>query len=1442
MADSLFDNRYRYDYIYPRGRSGETLRAVDTRNDERKVVIKRPAPNDAPPIRAGQEVSISNERRALQRLSGHEVLTELVDEGQFFVGGTPHQYIVMERAEGTIIADEVIELNAQGKRLPELEILIIIDRLLDLLYTAHTNDIVYNDVDAKHLFWDRDNYALSLIDWGNAVFLEGDDVTQQGISRQTDIQQVGELLYFIVTGGRRADIPRDADEDFGIDFGEDNRRVHSRVQAIISKALHPNMRLRYRTISELRIDLSNYRQPIEQERNHSVKMIAEQIESSKRTMSELRGLRNALEPLLAQDPAYPPAVTIHRQIVDRLRDLSVEADLDAVRIYMLNGNWERSAELLRELRENAGTQTGNLSNLLLDICVLLTDNPINPTPQAITDAMEQLFDGNYGVAGLTLLNDESDDYVRVIQWQLAERITSHIPDVMLLRPNLYRIDTALHQLANEGFDLNEAQALMKEINTAIDDIANGTLNLSFLRDSYRAIVEKLNRLNPLLQTFAAQHQLSTRRVPLNAIERSLNATMALADSMHIIGKQAATSPREAQNALENSRAIDPTNDMWADLEDLLSRLYDRLKASQTFVPAADGSDLEAWLQENRERLQPFQDRLFDDLLVQMVNGLDDAGNAWQTYRTQVLRGNRDMTMRALDQATRAVSTISPALSQWFRQLRSVVDGSSYIERHALPGGLGRALADGWGAFDRGRLAEAERLGQQALEIARDEEARNAASRLQDLSRLVRDWVERNGVSSQERTQTVLERANALFTPAENRVRQDFEAQMPSIDLYLKAMSKGLVATFERTSTPALRILFSYYVLQGTLDVHDGLLEDGQFWRNAATKTLEDRGTQHVAVRTLDDYITSRLDLIEAQSLFSQLTGKHILPELPTIRIKLENSAQAQTLSTSIQSLRDVELALRDWSDGDFRAAGIKLDSAVSAIDEVEKAGDLQLDGYRSWLLYLMENVATLTVRAREMRKVIEQRPNEPEDTVGNVLETQVAVTEDVLGLNYIATLRQWRDTYRQFVDVLTADVRRSRRLEELNNLFRAMFIDKHPAYPLYRHWYDVLQAQSEFAAPPTDNPLPREEDPNEIPEIVYRTREEALEPDILPPDAGNSRSGLFLFGGVIIIVVLVLGVIGFRFLTGGTTPQIEVTISATPTQDERATATEETAITTPTPEPIVPAVADDATLEVANTPTLIPTVTSERNVDVFTSTPTNTPTNTVTPSPTVPTNTPTPTFTPSITPTTPPPTNTPLPPEGLVGRQNLLNAISNAPEYPFNPSTFFGIEGGYQLETDAESTGDIIRIVPPVSLLESTYGNNAAARIQSVEADISLLTFNPDLATDDLGVFFGISLQSTRDGNTISLQVNALNNTTIEISDVQNGTLTTQRTRSVSSVVVRLRMDRDIDTGEVLMFLNDEQIGTSIDFFFSETPIVPVIYARDGGVIIRVTDWRVTLR
>src|SRR5690606_5667068 len=99
-----------------------------------------------------------------------------------------------------------------------------------------------------------------------------------------------------------------------------------------------------------------------------------------------------------------------------------------------------------------------------------------------------------------------------------------------------------------------------------------------------------------------------------------------------------------------------------------------------------------------------------------------------------------------------------------------------------------------------------------------------------------------------------------------------------------------------------------------------------------------------------------------------------------------------------------------------------------------------------------------------------------------------------------------------------------------------------------------------------------------------------------------------------------------------------------------------------------------------NTPTIIPTATNERNLSLDTETPTLTPTNTATATPTIPTNTPTATFTPSITPTTPPPTRTPLPAGGVRGRQDLLALFNRSTELPFNPITFFGIEGGYQLE------------------------------------------------------------------------------------------------------------------------------------------------------------------
>ena len=442
MADSLFDNRYRYDHIYPRGRSGETLRAFDSRAQDRPVIIKRPAPNDAPPIRAGQEVSILNERRALQRLSGHPVLTELLGSGQFPIGGMPHQYIVMERAVGDIVADTVLALKANGQYLPELELLFILDSLLDLLQTAHERDIVYNDVDAWHLFWDRDAWQLKVIDWGNAVFLEGDESTPQGVSRQSDVGQVGELLYFLLTGGRRIESPRDAGNDFRADFGPEADRVSTRLQSIVSRAAHPRLPLRYPDVATLRKDLADFRAPLQRERDTVLNRVSGRLRHD-RSRDELHGLMQTLAPALAADPGYPQSRELQKTIEARLQDIAIAADLDAIRIYMENGNWQRSAELLSELRPRADGENSRLVRLLGDMARILQDAQRDDIPALVQDSIVLLFDGQVAEAAQELVTRHASESDYELQHMLAERISAHYPDVQLLQPNLLRVRLAM---------------------------------------------------------------------------------------------------------------------------------------------------------------------------------------------------------------------------------------------------------------------------------------------------------------------------------------------------------------------------------------------------------------------------------------------------------------------------------------------------------------------------------------------------------------------------------------------------------------------------------------------------------------------------------------------------------------------------------------------------------------------------------------------------------------------------------------------------------------------------------------------------------------------------------------------------------------------------------------------------------------------------------------
>jgi len=1436
MADSLFDNRYRYDYIYPRGRSGETLRAVDTQANNRLVVIKRPAPNDAPPIRAGQEVSILNERKALTRLAGHPVLTELVGTGQFSVGGMPHQYIAIERGQGTIVADMVLELASHGQRLPELEMLIIIDLLLDLLHTAHAHDIVYNDVDAKHLFWNRDTYSLKLIDWGNAVFLEGDEITPQGISRQSDVAQVGELLFFILTGGRRPDIPRDASDDLRLDFGDDGERIHSRLQSIVGRAVHPNLRSRYHTIAELRKALVEYRAPIVRDRDTILNRVAERLRRD-RSRDELNGLLSMLEPALAMDPGYPQAREVYHEILARQQDLEVSADLDAIRIYMESSNWSRTVNLLDELRHKAHGENASLIHLLLDFAMILHDENIQPTPSAVLDSIMLIFEGHpERAAHKLLIQGVDDERVRALQWNLAERISAHVPEIHLLRPNLYRLDTALTQLATEGVPVTEPRAVLAEINATLRAMpSSSAASMAELRDGYRSVVDGLTALSTLLDAVSVGRSLPDRKLPFSTLERATIAAMALADNMHVIGKQAASSPRDATEALEHSRMIDPSNESWEIVRRLLDSLYELLGMYQTYVPTADGSDLETWLKESQTDLMPFVERLFDEMLVGMVEGLAIAERSWTAYENATIQGNRIGAITALAQATDAVGTVSPTLAGWFNNLRTVITNTQYVERHSLYGGLGRALADGWEAFDRGRLADAEQLGKRASEIALNDPQRFAAGRLQKLAEIARNWVDRSGVNDPKATKATLVAVERLFTVDENAMRENFTKQMPNKEIYLKAMSKGLVELYSRSSTAAVRILFMNYVLLGVLDAHEDAMGDADFWYEASVKSLENFGLRHVAARALEEFIARRRDITAGAELINQVHDSKALATLDSTAKQLEANPHAKILAGGIHSLRELQASLRDWSDGEFRPAGIKLENAINALNTIEQTASITLTSYRSFLMELQAGAAELHTKARQMVQIIESRPEEAQEIIRTTHRRQVELTQRLLGDVHTGTLRQWRDTYESFLAVYTdTSARRSAKLTRFNELFRAMFIDRHPAYPLYRFWYDVTEQAPEFPAPPTNEPTPQI---TEIPETEFQDAPSQSEPTPSTRRRIPFTAVLIGLGGVLLIVVLIL--IGAAS-NQSNAPVIPVTISDTP-EDEPTTqagtpqtVSQNLASATETPPASSPTRLDFAT------PTLLTVIADAATQEATAVPPTDLPTLTHTPAPSeTPTETPTPSDTPTRTPT---PTPT-LPPQGLQGRQDVLTLLnSRVVDYPWNSEQFsLGTDGTFwRLGVGGETGGDTIFITLPTEMLETYYGNNATSRIARVEATLTLTTFNPPLVLDN-AVFFGMVLQDASDpANMAGMQIQLVEPGVISLGQRIDGSVQVIGQRTVNAAAGRVRLEHDLSSGTVVVFFNDEQLGQPIALGAGN--VVPALFVKDGGVIVSVTNWLITLR
>jgi len=1258
--DSLFDNRYRYDYIYPRGRSGETLRAYDTQRGDMPVVIKRPALQDAPPIRAGQEVSILNEKRALEALSGHPVLAELVNSGTFRVGGITHHYIVLEMAQGETVEAMVLAMAPQRVRLPELEMLNLLDGLLDLLQLAHDKHIVYNDVDAKHLFWDREHYRLKMIDWGNAVFLDDPGAAAQHVTRANDLIQTGQLIYFILSGGQRLESGR---TDPANDLGD---AVSPRLKAIINRAVHVEANARYADVPALRYDLAEVRRPLQKQRDSLLERVRGRLAAAS-NQTQFEELHSLLDEALALDPGYPPGRELKAEIDLRLKQLAMQADLDAVRIYLESANLSRASALLDDLAARSGESP--ILAYLSDACALLGLQAPSTIviPEGLSPALDALFRDDAQAASRALLTTrDSRPAGRLYQALLAERLSRRVPGVTVLRPHLVRLEhdldadsTSASPLTRDAQNNPVRQKLVNAIRSLLaklDDALPTPPGMKAIAKVYQRTADMLVALDADLQSVSAHS--TGEESPLAVAHRARQAADDIVELLDVVAQNALGDTSRAGNALWRAAAIDPAQPGFEQINDLLNRFHADLEGLREFVPSVDGADIAEFLDHARATLAGYAADVTDDAYATTVQGIDLAIDHWGRAMDAISLGGRRPAEESCRAAAEAIRPLNRATALWFEDHAKRIADAPRVEQYSPNTVVGKALSEGWDAWDRGRGADAIFAAKRAADAAQTPAEALAARRLMSLSESLDKWLEREGPTSIAQTEAAERRVLGLLQPEEESLRVKFASQMPNMQIYLKAMAKGVVEPMREASAAAVRILFFSYVMRGVVAVQKENFDDSNIWKEAANKTLPN-ARLHPAFQLLENAIVRRQLVIEAVRVLNATLS---VDGLPAAKQAVRAPLAAAVLDPADQAIRALEDALRRWSDGDFRAARQFLDNALERAGAAQAAIGKDLGAFKAWLQTLADTTDILA----QARRVIDQAAlvpaDAPDDAVAQAHDTLVDLTRRDIGDPYTAQLRQWRDTYRAILASYTdLALPRDEQIRQIETHFASLFIDRQPAYPIYRHWRDVARLRPEPspedelppAAPsspvstPVRSTLPArdsstEEDVIDIESAVEAPRSRRgtpppiviREPETLPPPpepvvaeaAPASRRRLPLPLVVALIAVVVIGGVLVAVLSSRNSTGAATTAANTNQTVEAANATLTRAASMQAAAFASISAGGTSAVTVANT-VLVPTQTMTPNIVA---------------SPTI-TFTPSVTWTPSITPTPLPPTATDTP-------------------------------------------------------------------------------------------------------------------------------------------------------------------------------------------------------
>ncbi len=502
------------------------------------------------------------------------------------------------------------------------------------------------------------------------------------------------------------------------------------------------------------------------------------------------------------------------------------------------------------------------------------------------------------------------------QLLLAERLTLRMPEVVLLRPHVVRLDQAL------GTRTADRAALIR-IMAPLDTVTER--GIQPLRRAYVAAAEGFAGFT---NTLEGDLQASAKRAQ--------QAATTVAELLDVSARNVLDDASRAGNALWQAGAIDPSNAAFDALNATLNAFHAEL---DTLSVAAPNENVLAWLTDALARLSPYAADIPDNHFQTLLHGLESALADWQAAVTAFALGGRRPAIDAYMRAADDVRPLNETVARWFSDHARQIEDAKYIETLSPNAALGRALADGWDAWDRGRNIDAQDAALRARTAAQTDGERAAADRLHRLSELTAAWLSSDGMTNAATTDAAEAQIMGTLLPNEDQIRNKFSEQMPNTTIYLKAMARGLVEPMRDASSAAVRVLFMHCVLRGVLALQSEQLDEVAFWKEAAAKTLP--GVRmHPAYQALDSAITRRQLLIMAQQTLNAVRG---VADLPAARQAIRAPLAAAQLDSAEQAFRALDDALRRWADGDFRAARQYLDTALERISAAEKTMDKPLE-------------------------------------------------------------------------------------------------------------------------------------------------------------------------------------------------------------------------------------------------------------------------------------------------------------------------------------------------------------------------------------------------------------------------------------------------------------------------------------------------------------------